>query len=114
MYAKYRIINYRASRSALKLHVSVAHSLLASVSLWPLGGILFITGAFLVLVGIMYTSYIPSTDTRVLACICVVSVAVAAFGIWERFGPVKSRDKNGQISSVVAETDGCCEPKEGR
>lgn len=53
------------------------------------GGILFTVGAVLVLVGIVYTSYLSSTDVRVLVCLCVGFAVIIAFAIWEKFGGVK-------------------------
>lgn len=54
-----------------------------------IGGLLFTVGAILVLVGIVYTSYVPSTDARVLACLVVGFVVIIAFGFWERLSSVK-------------------------
>ncbi|KAF7559284.1 hypothetical protein G7046_g4883 [Stylonectria norvegica] len=53
------------------------------------GGFLFTVGAVLVLVGIVYTTYLPSTDTRVLVCLCVGFTVIIAFGAWEVFGNAK-------------------------
>ncbi|KAB5551064.1 fungal trichothecene efflux pump [Coniochaeta sp. 2T2.1] len=54
-----------------------------------IGGVLFTIGAVLVLVGMVYTSYLPSTDTRVLVCLCVGLAVIVAFGLWEQFGNAK-------------------------
>ena len=53
------------------------------------GGILFTIGAVLVLVGMVYTSYLGSTDPRVLATLCVGFVFIIGFGLWERFSGVR-------------------------
>jgi hypothetical protein len=37
-------------------------------------------------VGIVYTTYLPSTSPRVLVCLVVGFVFVIAFGFWERLG----------------------------
>lgn len=37
-------------------------------------------------VGIVYTTYLPSTSPRVLVCLVVGFVFVIAFGLWERLG----------------------------
>ncbi|KAF2648443.1 MFS general substrate transporter [Lophiostoma macrostomum CBS 122681] len=53
------------------------------------GGVLFTIGAVLVLVGIVHTSYLSSTDPRVLATLCVGFAFIIAFGLWERFSNVR-------------------------
>jgi hypothetical protein len=50
---------------------------------------LFTIGAVLVLVGMVYTSYLESTDTRVLVTLCVGFAFIIAFGCWERFSKVR-------------------------
>lgn len=54
-----------------------------------IGGVLFTIGAVLVLVGMVYTSYLKSTDARVLATLCVGFAFIIAFGLWERLSGVK-------------------------
>ncbi|KAF2801809.1 MFS general substrate transporter [Mytilinidion resinicola] len=53
------------------------------------GAILFTIGAILVLVGMVYTSYIPATDKRVIICLVVGFGLIIAFGLWERFSSVR-------------------------
>ena len=54
-----------------------------------IGGILFTIGATLVLTGIVYTSYTPSSSPKVIACLCAGAAVIIAFGFWERFGNAK-------------------------
>lgn len=54
-----------------------------------IGGVLYTIGSVLVLVGIVYTTYLSGTDKRVLACLCVGFVVIIAFGLWENFSKVK-------------------------
>jgi hypothetical protein len=54
-----------------------------------MGGALFSVGCVLVLVGMVYTSYIPSTDPRVLVTLCLGFAFIIAFGLWERFSNVR-------------------------
>ena len=53
------------------------------------GAVLYTIGSVMVLVGIVYTTYRSSTDTRVLVCLCVGFLFVVAFGLWENFSKVK-------------------------
>jgi hypothetical protein len=43
----------------------------------------------MVLVGMVYTSYLSSTDVRVLVTLCVGFAFIVAFGLWERFSSVR-------------------------
>ncbi|CAM1506054.1 Fc.00g056950.m01.CDS01 [Cosmosporella sp. VM-42] len=54
-----------------------------------IGSALFTIGSVLVLVGIVYTTYLSSTDTKVLTCLCVGFAFILAFGVWERLGNAK-------------------------
>ena len=54
-----------------------------------IGGALFTVGAVMVLVGMVYTSYLSSTDVRVLVTLCVGFAFIVAFGLWERFSNVR-------------------------
>ena len=53
------------------------------------GGALFTIGAVLVLVGMVYTSYLSATSVRVLTTLCVGFAFIIAFGLWERFSGVR-------------------------
>ena len=54
-----------------------------------IGGVLFTIGAVMVLVGMVYTSYLPSTSPRVLVTLVVGFAFIVAFGCWERFSNVR-------------------------
>ncbi len=41
--------------------------------------------ADLPLVGIVYTSYLPSKDPKVVACLVVGFATIVAFALWEQF-----------------------------
>ncbi|KAL2753529.1 hypothetical protein ACRALDRAFT_1058070 [Sodiomyces alcalophilus JCM 7366] len=54
-----------------------------------IGGILFCIGAVLILVAIVYTTYLPATDVKVIVCFAVGFATIIAFGLWEHFGNVR-------------------------
>lgn len=54
-----------------------------------LGTFLVIPGVCLVLVGIINTTYMPSSDTMVIAPLVVGFVLLVAFGAWETLGNTK-------------------------
>lgn len=54
-----------------------------------IGGVLFTVGAVLVLVGIVYTSYLPASDPRVIASFTVGFVLMVVFALWERYSSVR-------------------------
>ncbi|PGH28269.1 hypothetical protein AJ80_00160 [Polytolypa hystricis UAMH7299] len=53
------------------------------------GGVLFSIGATLILVGIVYTSYLSSTDPKVIATLVTGFVVMIGFGLWEQFSNTK-------------------------
>ncbi|KAI0154152.1 MFS general substrate transporter [Xylariaceae sp. FL1272] len=53
------------------------------------GAFLFIVSTVLILVGIVYTTVIPATNTRVIATLVVGFVVLIAFALWETFAPLK-------------------------
>ncbi|ROT40441.1 MFS general substrate transporter [Sodiomyces alkalinus F11] len=54
-----------------------------------IGGVLFSIGAVLILVGIVYTSYLPANDIKVIVCFVVGFATIIAFGLWEQFSNVR-------------------------
>ena len=54
-----------------------------------LGGILFVIGAVLILMGIVWTTQYTGADPHIIAPIVVGFVALVAFGLWETFGNAK-------------------------
>lgn len=54
-----------------------------------IGALLFTAGSVPVLVGIVNTTYMSSTDVRVLAPLCAGIACIIAFGVWETFGNIK-------------------------
>lgn len=53
------------------------------------GAILFSAAASLVLVGVVYASYIPSNSPKVIGTLVSGFVSLVAFGIWETWAPLK-------------------------
>lgn len=53
------------------------------------GAVLSATGLTLALMGIVYTSYKPSTDVHVIAPLVTGLVILTIFGLWEQFSKVK-------------------------
>lgn len=54
-----------------------------------LGMFLFIIGALLVLIGIVYTSTLNASDPRVVATLVVGFVFIVLFAVWETYGKAK-------------------------
>ncbi|KFH45113.1 putative transporter-like protein [Hapsidospora chrysogenum ATCC 11550] len=53
------------------------------------GCVLFILATTLILVGIVYTTTLPSSDRRVIGTLCSGFGALVAFALWETFAPLK-------------------------
>ncbi|KAF1943765.1 MFS general substrate transporter [Clathrospora elynae] len=72
------------------------------------GAILFTGSATLILVGIIYTTTIPSRDPKVIGTLVSGFVALVAFALWETFAPLKqpltpthvfTRDKGRELTA---------------
>lgn len=72
------------------------------------GAILFIASATLILVGIVYTTTLPSDDPKVIGTLVSGFVALVAFALWETFAPLKqpltpthvfTRDKGRELTA---------------
>ncbi|KAF2744998.1 MFS general substrate transporter [Sporormia fimetaria CBS 119925] len=72
------------------------------------GAILFIVSATLILVGIVYTTTLPSDSPKVVGTLVSGFVTLVAFGLWERFAPLKqpltpthvfTRDKGRELTA---------------
>ncbi|KAH4064038.1 hypothetical protein HBI52_036910 [Parastagonospora nodorum] len=72
------------------------------------GAILFIAAATLILVGIVYTTTLPSNDPKVIGTLVSGFVALVAFALWETFAPLKqpltptyvfTRDKGRELTA---------------
>jgi len=72
------------------------------------GAILFISAATLILVGIVYTTTLPSNDPNVLGTLVSGFVALVAFALWETYAPLKqpltpthvfTRDKGRELTA---------------
>ncbi|KAF9888265.1 hypothetical protein FE257_008834 [Aspergillus nanangensis] len=53
------------------------------------GSILFILATTLILVGIVYTTTLPSSNPRVIGTLCSGFGCLVLFGLWETFAPLK-------------------------
>jgi hypothetical membrane protein len=72
------------------------------------GAILFIASATLILVGIVYTTTLPSKDPKVIGTLVSGFIALVAFALWETFAPLKqpltpthvfTRDKGRELTA---------------
>ncbi|KAH7370985.1 fungal trichothecene efflux pump [Pyrenochaeta sp. MPI-SDFR-AT-0127] len=72
------------------------------------GAILFIASATLILVGIVYTTTLPSNDPKVIGTLVSGFITLVAFGLWETFAPLKqpltpthvfTRDKGRELTA---------------
>lgn len=73
-----------------------------------MGAILFISAATLILVGIVYTTTLPSNDPKVIGTLVSGFVALVAFALWETRAPLKqpltpthvfTRDKGRELTA---------------
>lgn len=73
-----------------------------------MGAILFISAATLILVGIVYTTTLPSNDPKVIGTLVSGFVALVAFALWETCAPLKqpltpthvfTRDKGRELTA---------------
>src|SRR5262245_2175180 len=53
------------------------------------GAVLFILAATLILVGIVYTTTLPSDDPKVIGTLVSGFACLVVFGCWETFAPLK-------------------------
>jgi hypothetical protein len=72
------------------------------------GAVLFIGSATLILVGIVYTTTLPSNDPKVIGTLVAGFVTLVAFALWETFAPLKqpltpthvfTRDKGRELTA---------------
>lgn len=72
------------------------------------GAILFTASATLTLVGIVYTTTLPSKDPKVIGTLVSGFVILVAFALWETFAPLKqpltpthvfTRDKGRELTA---------------
>ncbi|CAO2655346.1 Nn.00g104100.m01.CDS01 [Neocucurbitaria sp. VM-36] len=72
------------------------------------GATLFIASATLILVGIVYTTTLPSKDPKVIGTLVSGFATLVAFGLWETFAPLKqpltpthvfTRDKGRELTA---------------
>lgn len=72
------------------------------------GAILFIAAATLILIGIVYTTTLPSDDPKVIGTLVAGFIALLAFALWETFAPLKqpltpthvfTRDKGRELTA---------------
>lgn len=72
------------------------------------GAVLFIASATLILVGIVYTTTLPSNDPKVIGTLVAGFITLVAFALWETFAPLKqpltpthvfTRDKGRELTA---------------
>ena len=54
-----------------------------------MGALLFVLSGVLILVGIVYTTTIPSSDPKVIGTLVSGFACLIVFGLWETFAPLK-------------------------